>query len=139
MSFVFSYSFCQTVGQSRIIIWFSNPIFAQFSLGDILRYLNPIFFDSFDKNVCVDSSADDMIDFKTGSTKNNLQVEVCFNCHPFFTGEQRLLDTKGRAETFRRKMENAQAYKSKAKDKKNKNSKKDDSQTKSLRELLNEA
>ncbi len=77
--------------------------------------------------------------FKTGSTKNNLQVEVCFNCHPFFTGEQRLLDTKGRAETFRRKMENAQAYKSKAKDKKNKNSKKDDSQTKSLRELLNEA
>ncbi len=77
--------------------------------------------------------------FKTGSTKNNLQVEVCFNCHPFFTGEQRLLDTKGRAETFRRKMENAEAYKSKAKDKKSKNNKKDDSQTKSLRELLNEA
>lgn len=77
--------------------------------------------------------------FTTGSTKEKLQVEVCSNCHPFFTGEQRLLDTKGRAETFRRKMENAQVYQTKAKDKKSKNTKKDDSQTKSLRELLNEA
>lgn len=42
--------------------------------------------------------------FKTRSThKGDVRVEICSNCHPFFTGRQKLLDTAGRIERFRRK------------------------------------
>ena len=41
--------------------------------------------------------------FETRSTVNQLQVEVCSNCHPFYTGTQRLVDTAGRIERFNRK------------------------------------
>jgi large subunit ribosomal protein L31 len=41
--------------------------------------------------------------FTTGSTKENLRVEVCSNCHPYYTGEQRIVDTAGRVERFRRR------------------------------------
>jgi large subunit ribosomal protein L31 len=41
--------------------------------------------------------------FTTGSTKPTLRVEVCSNCHPFYTGEQRIVDTAGRVERFRRR------------------------------------
>jgi len=41
--------------------------------------------------------------FKTGSVKQNLRVDVCSNCHPFFTGQQRILDSAGRVERFRKR------------------------------------
>lgn len=42
--------------------------------------------------------------YKVGSTKKNLRVEICAKCHPFFTGKsQKLVDTSGRIERFRRK------------------------------------
>jgi large subunit ribosomal protein L31 len=41
--------------------------------------------------------------FLTRSTKDDIHVEVCSVCHPFFTGKQRLMDTAGRVERFRRK------------------------------------
>ena len=41
--------------------------------------------------------------FKTRSTKPALHTEVCSNCHPFFTGEQRIVDTAGRVERFNRR------------------------------------
>ena len=41
--------------------------------------------------------------FSTGSTKPVLKVEVCSKCHPFFTGEQRIMDTAGRVERFKRR------------------------------------
>jgi large subunit ribosomal protein L31 len=42
--------------------------------------------------------------FETRSThKGKISVEICSNCHPFFTGKQRLVDTAGRVERFRRK------------------------------------
>ena len=41
--------------------------------------------------------------FVTGSTKQLIKVEVCSKCHPFFTGEQRIVDTAGRVERFKRK------------------------------------
>ena len=41
--------------------------------------------------------------FKTKSTKPLLRIEVCSKCHPFFTGEQRLVDTAGRVERFKRR------------------------------------
>jgi large subunit ribosomal protein L31 len=39
----------------------------------------------------------------TRSTKKELKLEICSNCHPFFTGKQRLMDTAGRIERFTRK------------------------------------
>ena len=42
--------------------------------------------------------------FKTKSTKPTLRVDLCSVCHPFFTGEQRLVDTGGQVERFRRRM-----------------------------------
>jgi large subunit ribosomal protein L31 len=41
--------------------------------------------------------------FQTRSTRDDIHVEVCSVCHPFFTGKQRLMDTAGRVERFRRK------------------------------------
>jgi large subunit ribosomal protein L31 len=42
--------------------------------------------------------------FETRSTnKGDIRVEICSRCHPFFTGKQRLVDTAGRIERFRRK------------------------------------
>jgi large subunit ribosomal protein L31 len=38
--------------------------------------------------------------FKTRSTKKELHLEICSNCHPFFTGRQKLIDTEGRVERF---------------------------------------
>jgi large subunit ribosomal protein L31 len=38
--------------------------------------------------------------FKTRSTKPDLHLEICNNCHPFFTGRQKLIDTEGRVERF---------------------------------------
>jgi large subunit ribosomal protein L31 len=38
--------------------------------------------------------------FKTRSTKPELHLEICNNCHPFFTGRQKLIDTEGRVERF---------------------------------------
>jgi len=41
--------------------------------------------------------------FTTGSTQKELKVEVCSKCHPFFTGERRMMDTTGRVERFKRR------------------------------------
>ncbi len=41
--------------------------------------------------------------FTLGSTKPALKVELCSKCHPFFTGERRIVDTAGRVERFKRR------------------------------------
>ena len=41
--------------------------------------------------------------FETGSTKKDINVDICFQCHPFFTGKHKLIDTEGRIERFRKK------------------------------------
>jgi len=41
--------------------------------------------------------------FVTGSTRKTLKVEVCSNCHPFFTGERKMVDTAGQVERFKRR------------------------------------
>ena len=41
--------------------------------------------------------------FTTRSTKSELHVELCNECHPFFTGKQKLVDTGGRVERFQRR------------------------------------
>ncbi|MGI6160796.1 MAG: 50S ribosomal protein L31 [Christensenellales bacterium] len=41
--------------------------------------------------------------FTTGSVKNEIKVEICSKCHPFFTGKQKLVDTGGRVDRFKRR------------------------------------
>ena len=41
--------------------------------------------------------------FTTGATKAQIKVEICSACHPFFTGEQRIVDTEGRVERLKRR------------------------------------
>ena len=41
--------------------------------------------------------------FTTRSTKNEIRVEICSKCHPFFTGKQKFVDSAGRVEKFRKK------------------------------------
>jgi large subunit ribosomal protein L31 len=41
--------------------------------------------------------------FTTGSTRKMMRVELCSKCHPFFTGEQKIVDTAGRVERFKRR------------------------------------
>jgi large subunit ribosomal protein L31 len=41
--------------------------------------------------------------FDTYSTRGSFAVEICSNCHPFYTGKQKLMDTAGRVERFQRK------------------------------------
>lgn len=41
--------------------------------------------------------------FETRSTKERIQVEICSSCHPFFTGKQKLIDTAGRIDRFKKK------------------------------------
>jgi large subunit ribosomal protein L31 len=44
---------------------------------------------------------------ETRSTQAEIHVEICSNCHPFFTGKEKLVDKAGRVERFRRKYEKA--------------------------------
>lgn len=47
--------------------------------------------------------------FKVGATKKEIHVEVCSKCHPFYTGEEKLMDTAGRVEKFKARKSKADA------------------------------
>lgn len=69
--------------------------------------------------------------YVTGSTKKEIHVEICSNCHPFFTGQEKFVDTEGRVERFQR-MKDAKVE---TKTKKAAEPKKDD-RPKTLKEML---
>jgi large subunit ribosomal protein L31 len=54
-------------------------------------------------------------EFITRSTVPELRVELCSECHPFYTGKQKLVDTGGRVERFQRRLEKSKAAAPKAK------------------------
>ena len=56
--------------------------------------------------------------YATGSTAKEMHVEICAACHPFFTGQQKLVDTQGRVEKFRARAAKASDLKSKKAEKK---------------------
>jgi len=58
--------------------------------------IHPKYFDTTVKCACGNV-------VEVGSTKKDISVEICSKCHPFFTGKQKLVDTAGRIERFRRK------------------------------------
>lgn len=51
--------------------------------------------------------------FTVGSTKKEIQVEICSSCHPFYTGNQKLIDTSGRVDKFKNRLVKQQALLSK--------------------------
>ena len=61
--------------------------------------------------------------FTVGSTKPEIQIEICSRCHPFYTGKEKLIDTAGRVEKFKARREKAVA-KSKTNTKQKKETKK---------------
>ena len=44
-------------------------------------------------------------EFIVGSTKPSLEIEICSNCHPFYTGKEKVIDTMGQIQKFRKRME----------------------------------
>ena len=73
--------------------------------------------------------------FTTGSTQEMIRVELCSNCHPFYTGEQRFVDSASRIQKFQKKQEAAKVHLASVVKKKEEQKKKDDS-PKTLREML---
>ena len=63
---------------------------------EMKKEIHPQFFDAVIKCACGAT-------FETKSTQKEIRVEICSNCHPFFTGKQKFLDTARRIERFRRK------------------------------------
>lgn len=51
--------------------------------------------------------------FKAGSTSKDLKTDLCSQCHPFFTGKQKLIDSAGQVDKFMKKVKKAQDYKEK--------------------------
>ena len=48
--------------------------------------------------------------WNTGSTQEEIRTDVCFKCHPFFTGEQRIVDTEGQVDRFYKKLQARQDF-----------------------------
>jgi large subunit ribosomal protein L31 len=69
--------------------------------------------------------------FTTGSTKPEIHVDICSQCHPFFTGEMKFVDTQGRIEKFQAKQQAAHGY-----TKKKKNDDGKEEKAKTLKEML---
>lgn len=80
--------------------------------------------------------------FTTISTEKNITVEICSNCHPFFTGQQKFVDTEGRIDKFAKKLKLAEQKKEAVKAKASKKSPEEKVKSepkKSLKDLLEEA
>jgi large subunit ribosomal protein L31 len=64
-------------------------------LCDVKKDTHPTYFPEA-KVTCACGNA-----FAVGSTKEKLEVEICSNCHPFYTGNDKILDAAGRVEKFK--------------------------------------
>ena len=73
--------------------------------------------------------------FTVGSTRETIHVELCNKCHPFYTGEQRFVDSASRIQKFQNKQKAAQTY-TVTKVKKTEEKRQQDNAPKTLREML---
>ena len=73
--------------------------------------------------------------FTVGSTQESIRIELCSKCHPFYTGEQRFVDTASRIQKFQDKQSVATKYQSRIV-KKKEIQKQKETQPKTLREML---
>lgn len=69
--------------------------------------------------------------FTVGSTNDTIRIELCYNCHPFYTGQQKFVDTASRIQKFQDKMTKVQPRQAKKTE-----VKKDDSGPKTLKDML---
>jgi len=53
--------------------------------------------------------------FTVGSTKESIEVEICSQCHPFYTGKEKILDSMGRVEKFRKRLQRKEEIRKKKK------------------------
>jgi large subunit ribosomal protein L31 len=74
--------------------------------------------------------------FTTGSTLENISVDICSQCHPFFTGEMRFVDVQGRVEKFQAKQKKGASYQASKKKHGKKSGQKESAQPQSLKEML---
>ena len=93
------------------------------------QQIHPQYFDQA-QVICVCGNR-----FTTGSTREVIHVELCSNCHPFYTGEQKFVDTASRIQKFQKKTETAKKYQVIKKEKKVKEEAKSQA-PKTLREML---
>lgn len=80
--------------------------------------------------------------FTTGSTQENIRVEICSNCHPLYTGQQKFVDTLGQVERFQKKQQTSQSKASQRAqilEQRAQKSKKDSADKPSLKDLLMQA
>jgi large subunit ribosomal protein L31 len=81
--------------------------------------------------------------FETISTQQSINVEICSMCHPFYTGQQKYVDTEGRIDKFKKKQVVSERLKKQKEDSKNikkaKTASKIESKNSSLKELLEQA
>ena len=74
-------------------MWYNNPFGESPKEQAVKEGIHPKYFDVEARCACGAT-------WKTRSTKPELHLEICNNCHPFFTGRQKLVDTEGRVERF---------------------------------------
>lgn len=91
--------------------------------------IHPQFFDDC-QVVCACGNT-----FTTGSTKQQIKVEICSKCHPFFTGQQKFVDTVGKVQKFQNAQKVATAKQAVVKQKKEEKQK-EANRPKTLREML---
>ena len=60
------------------------------------KEIHPEYFDATVSCICGTT-------YTVGATQSEIKVEICSKCHPFYTGEQRIVDTEGRVERMRRR------------------------------------
>lgn len=76
--------------------------------------------------------------FETRSTVSEIKVEICSACHPFYTGKQKLVDTAGRVDKFRMRMEAAANLKAETKEKKPRADKAAETEAEEIKEIAEE-
>lgn len=91
--------------------------------------VHPKYFDNA-QVVCVCGNK-----FKTGSTQETIHVELCYDCHPFYTGEQKFVDSASRIQKFQKRSETAKKYQVVKKEKKDAEKKKTEA-PKTLKDML---
>jgi large subunit ribosomal protein L31 len=86
-------------------------MFTRLALTSRSRTVKPDLHPSYKKITAICACGNS---FETRSTAASIHVEVCAQCHPYFTGKQRLVDTAGRVDRFRRKYQTEPAAAPKA-------------------------
>ncbi len=74
--------------------------------------------------------------FEVGSTKERIEVEICYKCHPFYTGQEKIVDTRGRVEKFKERLKKSEKLKAKISSQAQKEEKTSKQKEKILREGL---